>query len=124
MSDDNYDYDGDEDDIGEVPSEADEAGTRMPAETLVDQVRSMLAREAFHYCADCHSHCRQLILTVEALKETIRQRDEERAIVDRVWKVLGITTYADAQGQAIDEIVAGLVAVKNRSAQSCALTKG
>jgi len=37
--------------------------------TLVEQVRAMLNREAYHYCADCKGHCRQTILAVEALKE-------------------------------------------------------
>lgn len=39
---------------------------------LLPQVTNMLAAEAYHYCADCKSHCRQLILTVEALKELNR----------------------------------------------------
>lgn len=39
---------------------------------LVGQVTKMLATEAYHYCSDCHGHCRQLILTVEALKESVR----------------------------------------------------
>ena len=33
---------------------------------------------------------------------------EESAIVDRVWKALEISTYEDAKGKAIDEIVADL----------------
>jgi hypothetical protein len=36
---------------------------------LATEVREMLKREAYHYCADCHSHCRQTIFAVEALKE-------------------------------------------------------
>lgn len=42
-------------------------------ESLVAQVLRMLAREAYHYCADCHTHCKQTILTVEALKESVRE---------------------------------------------------
>ena len=34
--------------------------------------------------------------------------DEERATVSRVWKALGISSYADAQGSSIDELVADL----------------
>lgn len=43
-----------------------------PELILLPQVTAMLAREAYHYCADCKSHCRQLILTIEALKELNR----------------------------------------------------
>lgn len=32
--------------------------------------------------------------------------DEERAIVSRVWKALGINSYADAHGMSVDELVA------------------
>lgn len=39
---------------------------------LLPQVTAMLASEAYHYCADCKAHCRQLILTIEALKELNR----------------------------------------------------
>ena len=38
---------------------------------------------------------------------------EEKSIVDRVWKALGISTYADAEGKAIDELVADLVSLRN-----------
>lgn len=41
-------------------------------ESLVSQVRRMLNSEAYHYCGDCHTHCRQTILAVEALKESER----------------------------------------------------
>jgi hypothetical protein len=41
------------------------------------------------------------------------ERDEEKAIVDRVWKALGVTTYADAKGKAIDELVSELKAERD-----------
>ena len=37
-------------------------------------------------------------------------RDEEKRIVDRVWKALGIETYEQAGGKSIDEIVSGMKA--------------
>lgn len=36
-------------------------------------------------------------------------RDEQTAIVARVWKALGITSYEQAKGKAIDELVAEAV---------------
>jgi hypothetical protein len=39
---------------------------------------------------------------------------EEHAIVDRVWKALGITDYAGAKGKAIDELVAEAVEKASR----------
>lgn len=45
--------------------------------------------------------------TIEAQNARLREELEtERAIVDRVWKALGITTYGGAKGKAIDELVA------------------
>ncbi len=44
-------------------------------------------------------------LTVADWKE---KYEEEKAIVDRVWRALGIETYEQARGLAIDEIVAEL----------------
>ncbi len=44
----------------------------------------------------------------EAVQKTIAERDEERAIVARVWKALEIDNYTDAQGRSIDELVADL----------------
>lgn len=41
---------------------------------LIVQVKRMLEREAYHYCGDCRTHCRQTILTVEALKESEQSR--------------------------------------------------
>jgi hypothetical protein len=39
---------------------------------LAPQLKAMLDSEAYHYCADCHTHCRQTILAVEAAKEVIK----------------------------------------------------
>ena len=45
--------------------------------------------------------------TITAQNARLRaELETERAIVDRVWKALGITTYAGAKGKAIDELVA------------------
>jgi len=38
---------------------------------------------------------------------------EEKAIVDRVWRALGITTYAQANGLAIDEHVTRIIAERD-----------
>lgn len=40
------------------------------------------------------------------LSEARAAKDEESAIVDRVWKAMSITDYAGASGHAIDQIVA------------------
>lgn len=48
---------------------ANSTKTEAPGLLLIDQVRAMLQNEAYHYCADCHAHCRQTILAVEATKE-------------------------------------------------------
>lgn len=44
----------------------------------------------------------------ERVERISKERDEEVAIVDRVWKALGISHYAQAKGKAIDELVAEL----------------
>lgn len=38
-----------------------------------------------------------------------RRYEDEYAIVDRCWKALGITTYQDAEGRAIHEIIADYI---------------
>lgn len=40
--------------------------------TLTAQLKLMLSSEAYHYCADCHSHCRQTSLAVAAAKEAVK----------------------------------------------------
>lgn len=48
--------------------------------------------------------------TVAAQNARLRtELETERAIVDRVWKALGIFDYAGAKGKAIDELVAEAV---------------
>jgi hypothetical protein len=42
------------------------------------------------------------------------ERDTEKAIVNRVWAALGITTYAQAGGKSIDELVAAHAAERDR----------
>jgi len=46
-----------------------------------------------------------------------RQLDDETAIVDRVWKALGIATYEQAEGKSIDEIVTTLRATVDDQAR-------
>jgi hypothetical protein len=53
------------------------------------------------------------IIAAHAPQDTAAIREqlaEEKGIIDRVWKALGISTYADAHGKAIDELVAERVA--------------
>lgn len=50
--------------------------------TLETQVRQMLEREAYHYCADCHTHCRQTILAVEAVKEMAAENERLLAVME------------------------------------------
>lgn len=52
------------------------------------------------------SRCRKAEKERDSLAEKLR---EETAIVDRVWKALGISTYEQAKGKAIDEIVAAII---------------
>lgn len=71
---------------------------RCPSETgltLTAQLRVMLSSEAYHYCADCHSHCRQTILAVEAAKEAVKARasDAEQLIELRRESLKGICVY-------------------------------
>ena len=40
--------------------------------------------------------------------ELTAQLSSETAIVNRVWAALGITTYAQAQGKSIEELVTAL----------------
>lgn len=51
---------------------------------------------------------RRYIAILDALEAAEARADTERAIVDRVWKALGIATYEQAGGKAIDEHVADL----------------
>lgn len=60
------------------------------------------SRESVKRVAEWH-HAAE---TVPALRERLV---EEHAIVDRVWKALGITDYVGAKGKAIDELVAEAV---------------
>lgn len=53
------------------PKDTDISG--VGSESLISRVTRMLAQEAYHYCADCHTHCCQTILTVEAFKEALRE---------------------------------------------------
>lgn len=47
---------------------------------------------------------------MDQLSDLQQQLEEEKAIVDRVWRALGIETYEQAKPPAIDEHVAALKA--------------
>lgn len=47
------------------------------------------------------------------IEELRNERDEEKNIVDRVWKAIGCETYADAKGKTIDELVAAVLAERD-----------
>ncbi len=68
------------DDHVEAAPRSTDAVVDATKSSLILQVSQMLAHEAYHYCADCHSHCRQLTLTVEAFKESLR---EESSLSER-----------------------------------------
>ena len=61
------------------------------------------------YCRECwnekYPDVDQLLIRCAKLRS---QLADETAIVNRVWKALGISTMAEANGKAIDELVADL----------------
>jgi hypothetical protein len=69
---------------------ADETGL-----LLAPQLKAMLGSEAYHYCADCHSHCRQTVLAVEAAKEAVKAHaaDAEQLHELRAEALKGICVY-------------------------------
>lgn len=48
----------------------------------------------------------EVALLRRAQEQAVIGWDEEKRIVDRVWKALGVSTYEQAGGKSIDEIVA------------------
>ena len=64
-----------------------------------DEARHAAAARGFIY-RDCEKHNEELQAKYQ----------DEYAIVDRVWKALGVKSYDDAKGKAIDELVRDLSA--------------
>ena len=69
-------------------------------------------RRQFAWAEEYMAKSRSLELKLEEAEAQLRAAEarvrEESAIVDRVWRALGITTMEEAGGKSIDELVAKL----------------
>src|SRR5437667_2502216 len=77
------------------------------ADALLTRLRSAWDVREPEHCEQIGPWCAPDILHIQvaALRADLA---EERKIVDRVWKAIGVETYEAADGQSIDALVAAL----------------
>lgn len=66
----------------------------------------------------------QLLSTAERIERLDEKYHEEKLIVDRIWKMLGCTTYADVKGKSIYELIEDVQSERDKlRTQLAAVTK-
>lgn len=56
-----------------------------------------------------HETIARIIKLMDELKAENRELQYDKEAISRIWKILGIKTYEQAQGKSIDELVAAVI---------------